>query len=270
MKQYMDFAVTGEPVYVRDCGWEACAPGHSWGPAVRDYYLIHCIRSGRGVFFDEGRKFTLSAGQGFLIVPGAVTVYRADQQAPWEYRWVGFAGTGAQKLLRAAGLSRENPVFTLPEGERAKAEATLQGIYEDSAALRLREVAAVGGLYRFMALIGQQQPGEAAGDGYFDRAMWFLRGAFSRGVKVTDAADFVGLSRSQLFRVFKAACGKSPQQVLADLRLDHAEALLREDSLSLEQVARSCGFADAARMGDAFRRCRGVRPTELRKKTPHG
>ena len=31
----------------RICGVEACAPGHSFGPAVREYFLLHYVVRGR-------------------------------------------------------------------------------------------------------------------------------------------------------------------------------------------------------------------------------
>ena len=30
----------------RICGVEACAPGHSFGPAVREYFLLHYVVRG--------------------------------------------------------------------------------------------------------------------------------------------------------------------------------------------------------------------------------
>ena len=34
----------------RICGREACAPGHTFGPAVREYHLLHYVVRGTGVF----------------------------------------------------------------------------------------------------------------------------------------------------------------------------------------------------------------------------
>ena len=33
-----------------NCGLERCAPGQTWGPGIRDHYLIHLVVSGKGTF----------------------------------------------------------------------------------------------------------------------------------------------------------------------------------------------------------------------------
>ncbi|MGE5613279.1 MAG: AraC family ligand binding domain-containing protein, partial [Bacillota bacterium] len=55
------------------CGTQECKPGHSYGPAVRDHFLIHYIHSGKGKFCVNGREYNLEGGQGFLICPDVVT-----------------------------------------------------------------------------------------------------------------------------------------------------------------------------------------------------
>ena len=80
---------------VYSCGVQRCAAGHSWGPAIRDHYLIHYIVSGRGVFSVKGNEYNLSVGDGFLVVPSCVASYAADTQDPCEYCWVGFSGSDA-------------------------------------------------------------------------------------------------------------------------------------------------------------------------------
>ena len=65
-------------------GWEECQPLHSFGPFVRNHYLLHYIISGQGMLFShtttgEIREYNLEANQAFLICPGQVNMYTADE-----------------------------------------------------------------------------------------------------------------------------------------------------------------------------------------------
>ena len=62
---------------VYNCGFQRCSPGHTWGPAVRDHFLIHYITSGKGVYDSGSGKYSLSAGDGFLVVPNRLITYWA-------------------------------------------------------------------------------------------------------------------------------------------------------------------------------------------------
>ena len=97
-------------------GWEECKPLHSFGPAIRNHYLFHLILSGHGVLRSAGpdgadREYELSAGNGFLICPGQVNTYWADEKDPWTYAWVEFDGLQALKRLEQAGLDMAHPVY---------------------------------------------------------------------------------------------------------------------------------------------------------------
>ena len=99
----------------------------------------------------------------------------------------------------------------------------------------------------------------------YQRALWALNANYQRtNFHIEDVASFVGLSRSQLFRIFKSQCGRSPQSVLGELRLSHAKRLLSGTTLSLTEVALSSGFSSAARLGEVFRQSLNVTPTEYR------
>ena len=78
-----------------NCGIERCAPGQTWGPGIRDHYLIHLVLSGKGVFEVSGRTWEVSAGDLFFARPSQLIRYTADEQQPWEYSWVGFNGACA-------------------------------------------------------------------------------------------------------------------------------------------------------------------------------
>ena len=44
-----------------NCGHQYCQPGHTWGPGVRDHYLIHLVVAGKGVYQVNGALHTLQA-----------------------------------------------------------------------------------------------------------------------------------------------------------------------------------------------------------------
>ena len=256
-------------LYVVNSGEEACAARHCYGPAMRGYYLIHLVISGCGIFENAYGRFPIQAGQGFMIFPDDITIYTADMRTPWHYAWVGYAGAEAGDLTRALDVSPSRPVVNLGDWAQAAIE-TVRQISADTSRLKQRELAATGGLLRLLALIEQGRidalPIASTHESY-RRAMWFINANFQRpGLHIEDVAHFAGLSRSQLFRVFKAQCGQSPQQVLGEMRLNRACQLLKETSLSLKAVALSSGFTSAARMGEVFRERLTLTPKQYREK----
>ena len=58
-----------------NCGREQCQPGHTWGPGVRDHYLIHLVVAGKGVYQVNGASHTLQEGDLFLAKPNQLITY---------------------------------------------------------------------------------------------------------------------------------------------------------------------------------------------------
>ena len=256
---------SADNVFVRQCGSEVCARGHLYGPAVRDHFLIHYVESGKGVFYADGRAHFIGAEQGFIIFPGQETTYRADDEDPWVYAWVGYEGRTAAILTEMVGLTRDDPVF------RLKAEfdpyGRIRRMLRAASDMRLGDLAMLGSLYELLSEIGQGRAsaGEQPETRYYKKAVWYLEGNYHRHVRITDVAAFVGLSRSQLFRVFQSAAGMSPKEYLNTLRAERAAKLLLATDLSLEKVALSSGFFSAGRLNAVFRDQYGASPSQYRK-----
>lgn len=56
----------GFDIMVYQCGMEKYKKLHSFGPAVRDHYLIHFILKGSGIFYANDKLYKLKENQGFL------------------------------------------------------------------------------------------------------------------------------------------------------------------------------------------------------------
>ena len=257
----MNVGYEGNDLFVTQFGEEKCLPMHAYGPAVRDHYLIHFVASGSGKFYCDCTEYEVSAGQGFLILPNEETYYQASCETPWHYAWVGYRGRRANSLTQEAGLDLRRRVFAAANPEAAW--DALSMMRSDARSLRLSQMAALGSLLRFMSLIAPVQdpdmPQNAARQ-YCEKALWFLEGRFDRNVSIQETADFVGVSRSHLYRIMMGECGCSPKEMLLQIRMRHAKRLLSETGLTLEEIARRTGFCTGAQFGAAFRGAQGMSP----------
>ena len=110
-----------------NCGLERCAPGQTWGPGIRDHYLIHLVVSGKGVFEVGGRTYEVVPGDLFFARPSQLIRYTADEAQPWEYSWVGFNGACAHKLAAQLPFTDAAPVHHTQDLEGMR--AALSSIY---------------------------------------------------------------------------------------------------------------------------------------------
>ena len=84
-------------------------------------------------------------------------------------------------------------------------------------------------------------------------------------ISVADLARAVGLSLSQLTRLFRAGTGQTPGAYLRRVRMDRARILIERSSLSIGEVMAQVGINDPSHFARDFRRTFGVGPRELRQ-----
>ena len=85
---------------------------------------------------------------------------------------------------------------------------------------------------------------------------------------IQDLLASLGFSYPHLCRLFRGAFGITPVEYRNALRLERAKALLANPKLTVAEVAYCVGFKDAGYFSRQFRRQNGIRPIELRKKSP--
>lgn len=252
------------------CGFENCVPAHSWGPVVRDHFLVHYVTNGKGTFHVQDKVYTIEKGQGFLICPGVKTTYMADLQDPWTYYWVGFNGLDASAYLSRAGLNEEQPVFSYNIDD--KLLECFYKMLEVENLTSTRDLWYTSQLYAFLAILingskvqNMNERQSNAKEKYVRTAMEFIHRNYSRSITVEEISKFVGLNRKYLFSLFKSFLGVSLQGYLIDFRLKKACELLKNKSLSIGDIARSVGYDDQFLFSRTFSSHMGYSPTSFRK-----
>lgn len=106
---------------------------------------------------------------------------------------------------------------------------------------------------------------EAARDPRLGRALATIHDEPARPWTVARRGRVAGMSRSGFAAAFTDSVGEAPAAYLARVRMARAEHLLLEQDLALPQVAEAVGYASTAAFSVAFKRVRGIPPSEVRK-----
>jgi len=100
-------------------------------------------------------------------------------------------------------------------------------------------------------------------------ALQLMHAEPGRPWRVPTLATHVGMSRSAFAARFSDLVGDTPMNYLTRWRLQKAAALLRESTISIDDIATQIGYDSPAAFGKAFRRTIGTPPATYRRTAKH-
>lgn len=178
------------------------------------------------------------------MYPNTEVVYYAAETDPWEYAWVGFTGSDASMILKATDFSPEKPIIReTPHGSDIHRQ--ILHIYDARGNEFEHAVEMTGRLYTMLAMFlhgASHTTEQNSANSYVQKGIEYISSNYSYAITVEDIADYVGVSRSHLFRSFESVLGQSPKEYLTDFRMKQACYLLEHSSLSITAIANSLGF----------------------------
>ena len=231
-------------------GYEDCNPGHSYGPALRSYWLIHFVTGGKGCFINETGKYNIEKNDLFVIKPFEKIFYQADSKAPWSYIWIGFEcyETPPVKL---------DTVINLPEGakifEKMKQCVNMEGG---------RSAYLAGKLWELMSIIIERRNPPLD---YVDNTISYIEAEYMHTLSVQDIAKRVNIDRSYLTNIFKNKTGLTPKQYIIKTRMERAAQLMVVYNQSPTIAAGSVGYDDFYNFSKMFKKYFGVSPREYKR-----
>lgn len=225
-------------------GRENCRSGHSFGPSVRTYTIIHYVESGKGTLYKYGNAYPVKAGEAFVILPHEVTTYTADSAEPWVYRWIGFDGSLCEKV------GELEPVIKIPDNLFPH----LTGDDEKNPEMISYILAS-----QLFALYGQLFSRDSHSNHYVRKVKDYIDSSYMRELRVEEIADSLSLDRRYLSRLFKQKTGQTVQEYLIKVRMEAACRQL-SDGRSVSEAAMLCGYSDVCNFSKMFKRIYGVSP----------
>lgn len=99
---------------------------------------------------------------------------------------------------------------------------------------------------------------------YINLALSFIKKNYDH-ICVADIVDYIGITRSWLYTLFKKRLNTSPQEYLISYRLEKSTQLLRDTEFSVTDIAAMIGYVDTLTFSKAFKKNFSVTPAQYRK-----
>ncbi|WFE76726.1 AraC family transcriptional regulator [Roseinatronobacter sp. S2] len=109
------------------------------------------------------------------------------------------------------------------------------------------------------------RPGSSLELKRLDTALNYLRQNFLQDIKLSDAANAVGMSESAFSRFFKNQTGNTFTQHITTLRIWMAKRLLKETDNAITEICFDAGFSNISNFNRVFLKATGLRPSAYRQ-----
>lgn len=218
------------------------------------------VRQGSLHIGERGNQHTIEAGQTLLLWPGRRHFGWKTNALNLVYYWVYFT-------LRSGGEAGEDgeahvpPVAAVARPDHLV--ALFQRLLDDLDVSPGGGMAADATLLSILCETALKLPGEEAHEATATlavRANAIVRMSFHQPLTTSTIADKLACCPDYLGRVYRKVYGVSLVEAIHRRRIQHARHLLTIGELSLDEVARHCGFTDSGYFRRIFKRHEKMTP----------
>lgn len=99
-----------------------------------------------------------------------------------------------------------------------------------------------------------------------ERVIDYMKANLTRDLSILDLATLTSMSESHFSRSFKQSVGIAPYQYLMQQRVERAKQLLKQQAISISNIALDCGFSNQTHLTKVFRQMIGMTPKAYQKR----
>ena len=249
-----------------------CEPNHFFtGNNVRKEYVIHYILKGKGVFASANHAaVTLHAGDLFILPKNVPCFYKADEQEPWSYFWIGLSGIKIQTMLSGSILASKHYLRHVEDTHFLNClEKLFDAVHHNNSLTDKLLIESL--IYQIFYHLNLEFPAEKKREHntstqQLEKAVAFLNDNYGdHECTIKFMCQKLNLSRTYIYNLFKEGFSLSPQQYLVKMRMEEAKALIKNENSTIQQISNSVGYTDEFTFSKAFKRYTGFSPNIYRK-----
>ncbi|MGQ9366947.1 AraC family transcriptional regulator [Azospirillum sp. ST 5-10] len=233
---------------------------------VPGHEFLFCV-GGAGYVKVDNRSHRVLPGELAWLPVQWPHAHAPDRDDPWELLWLRVDGPKLDTLMAVLAV-RAEPVFRFarPAEVRGLFDAVLSHVSPSSLLANASCDTLVASLIeRLLESRSNRvlEPQVTAHQG-LARLMAEIHIHYNDAWDIDKFAGYCRVSKSHLFRLFKAAFGQTPLHWLRDFRIAQAKRLLLETDAPVATVSRRVGYDDPLHFSRDFKKHVGVSPSQFR------
>jgi len=247
----------------------------------REFWKITCILDGQGDVVINDQSYPIAPGSIYLVHPQAVTTYNITGEALELYNILfdlDFLGAELKTLkderdfftiFSALPSEKLNPLIYI-QNTGKNLRSLIRDMYKEynskDANYRVYLKLKLIELLIIMQRSGIKKLRELNRNELVDYIDHLLESDYQSNITLKYLAEKVGMSPNYLCTVYRQNSNISIVQKLKSIRLQRAEKMLRESTMTISEICYECGFNDLSYFYRSFAEVYGCNPGDHRKK----
>ena len=222
-----------------------------------DFYSVICVLDGQMEVCYEGKKIPVKKDEVILLDFRKPHSYRcvSDRLTKWEMVFKGNESEAYYNLITEKWGHKFVLTGKLKETiKKLRQELDSSFPQDHNISMRIHAM--------FCSMISQN---EVSVSMPVREAMNYIYNHYGEQVQISEIAEHVSLSRYYFTRLFRKETGRTPNEYLAEVRINFAREMLIEKILPVAEIAERCGFANTSHFTRFFREKTGQTPAAFRK-----
>lgn len=258
-------------LFVTDIGFFPTAKYHfrERPTGTHTHIFIYCSNGEGWVELNREPKQFIKKNTLMVIPAGVPHRYGTDDNNPWSIYWFHLNGEHFSHFIKNFHLNGEPLQF--PTTFFSKFTELFDQCYNllnDKPYSKLYHIHVSQTMRFFLSTIGMtslRSHKEEKRERYLERAIQYMIDHLHTTIKLSDLANFLGLSKQHVIYIFKQETGFPPIDYFIRLKVQRACQMLDLTDMSIKEICHSLGIIDPYYFSRLFKKVMGTSPTAYRK-----